>query len=182
MTYTHVLDENEILPDGFSLEDLAGFDTINDAGVVPSGVESFDADASLLASEATFALSTDTWTDQALCRNTPDASLFFSEELIEIAAAKRICGECPVMAQCLEGALDRAEPCGVWGGQLFLNGQVVTQKRRRGRPPKVARPEDQLPDIPVPAHLQARVQGQLQPQVQTKIRERVQEKVEATAA
>jgi WhiB family redox-sensing transcriptional regulator len=45
----------------------------------------------------------------------------------------------------------------VWGGQLFLNGKVLASKRRRGRPPKVARPEDELPDVPVPVHLQDRL-------------------------
>lgn len=82
------------------------------------------------------------------------ASLFFSEELQDIAAAKRMCAECPVMAECLEGAIERREPWGVWGGQLFMNGKVLTVKRRRGRPPKVARPEDEIPVIPVPAHLE----------------------------
>ena len=67
--------------------------------------------------------------------------------------AKRICAECPVIADCLEGALERHEPYGVWGGQLFLNGKVLTNKRRRGRPPKVARPEDEFPVIPVPERL-----------------------------
>lgn len=81
------------------------------------------------------------------------AATFFSEELQDIAAAKRVCAECPVMAECLEGALERHEPYGVWGGQLFLNGKVLTVKRRRGRPPKVARPEDEFPLIPVPERL-----------------------------
>lgn len=95
------------------------------------------------------------WEDLASCRSAKGATgLFFSEELADIVAAKRICAECPVIAPCLEGAIERAEPCGVWGGQLFLNGRILTQKRRRGRPPKVARPEDQLPVVPVPAHLQ----------------------------
>lgn len=83
------------------------------------------------------------------------APLFFSEELQDIAAAKRMCAECPVMAECLEGALVRREPWGVWGGQLFLNGRILTSKRRRGRPPKVARLEDQLPDVPIPEHLRS---------------------------
>jgi WhiB family redox-sensing transcriptional regulator len=48
----------------------------------------------------------------------------------------------------------RGEPCGVWGGQLFANGRIVVIKRRRGRPPKHPRPEDQLPMIPIPEHLQ----------------------------
>jgi WhiB family redox-sensing transcriptional regulator len=97
----------------------------------------------------------DDWEDLAACRSVPGATaVFFSEELADIVEAKGICAGCPVIAPCLEGAIARAEPCGVWGGQLFSNGQVLTQKRRRGRPPKVARPEDQLPMVPVPAHLQ----------------------------
>ena len=36
----------------------------------------------------------------------------------------------------------RREPWGVWGGELFVNGKIVAQKRKRGRPPKV-RPEEQ---------------------------------------
>jgi len=94
------------------------------------------------------------WEDRAACRSVANAAdLFFSEDIGEIAAAKRVCAECPVLAPCLEGALERREPWGVWGGQLFMNGKMLTVKRRRGRPPKVARPEDQMPVIPVPAHL-----------------------------
>jgi len=95
-----------------------------------------------------------TWELDAACRSVENpADLFFSEELPDIVAAKQICADCPVIAPCLEGAIRRAEPCGVWGGQLFLNGRILAQKRRRGRPPKVARPEDQLPVVPVPEHL-----------------------------
>lgn len=95
------------------------------------------------------------WTEAAACRPVPGASdLFFSEEVPDIIAAKRICAECPVIAPCLEAAIERREPCGVWGGQLFDNGQIIHRKRRRGRPPKVARPEDQLLEVPIPDHLQ----------------------------
>ena len=62
--------------------------------------------------------------------------VFFSEDLYDIARAKHLCGSCPVKARCLDGALERREPWGVWGGELFLNGHVLAQKRRRGRPPK----------------------------------------------
>ena len=85
------------------------------------------------------------------------ASWFFSDEIDEIARAKRICAACPVVEDCLETALRHGEQWGVWGGQLFVSGRIVAQKRRRGRPPKVARPEDQLPHVPIPerlAHLQ----------------------------
>lgn len=95
------------------------------------------------------------WTEAAACRTVPGASaLFFSEEVPDIIAAKRICADCPVIAPCLEAAIERREPCGVWGGQLFDNGQIIHRKRRRGRPPKVARPEDQLLEVPIPVHLQ----------------------------
>jgi WhiB family transcriptional regulator, redox-sensing transcriptional regulator len=63
-------------------------------------------------------------------------SIFFSEDLYDIARAKHLCRSCPVDEQCLAGAVDRREPWGVWGGELFANGRVVVQKRRRGRPPK----------------------------------------------
>ena len=95
------------------------------------------------------------WWADARCNDAADSlsALFFSEELQDIAAAKRLCGECPVIEDCLAGALVRREPWGVWGGQLFRNGRILATKRRRGRPPKVARPEDQLPQIPVPDSL-----------------------------
>lgn len=97
----------------------------------------------------------DDWQAGALCATVENAGdLFFSEELGEIAAAKRICAECPVIAPCLEAAIRRAEPWGVWGGQLFYNGRILAKKRRRGRPPKQPRPEDQFPEIPIPEHLQ----------------------------
>ena len=86
---------------------------------------------------------------------TPE--VFFSDELGDIAAAKRVCADCPALAECLEGAIERAEPWGVWGGQLFRNGRALTTKRRRGRPPTTPRPEDHIPEVPVPVHLQSRL-------------------------
>lgn len=99
------------------------------------------------------------WWAEARCNDGAGTmtGLFFSDELQDIARAKELCALCPVMDRCLEGALERREPWGVWGGQLFLNGKVLATKRRRGRPPKVARPEDQLPEVPIPVHLQDRV-------------------------
>ncbi len=96
------------------------------------------------------------WRAEAAC-NTDDASLgevFFSDELHHIAQAKALCAECPVMLECLEGAIARQEPWGVWGGQLFRNGKVLSSKRRRGRPAKIPRPEDEFVQLPVPEHLQ----------------------------
>jgi len=85
------------------------------------------------------------WAD-ARCRDGAGTmtALFFSEQIDEIARAKAICAKCPVIDACLEGALERREPWGVWGGQLFQNGHVLAQKRKRGRPPKHPRPEIEL--------------------------------------
>jgi WhiB family transcriptional regulator, redox-sensing transcriptional regulator len=68
-------------------------------------------------------------------------SLFFSEDLSEIARAKAICGNCTERESCLMAAVSRREPWGVWGGELVMNGKVLSAQRRRGRPPKHARPE-----------------------------------------
>lgn len=61
---------------------------------------------------------------------------FFAETPAEIEEVKLICRACPMKQQCLNGALRRGEPHGVWGGELFLNGQIIARKRPRGRPRK----------------------------------------------
>ncbi|MGI9007713.1 MAG: WhiB family transcriptional regulator, partial [Streptosporangiaceae bacterium] len=43
---------------------------------------------------------------------------------------------CPVRRTCLAGAMERREPWGVWGGELFIRGEIVARKRGRGRPRK----------------------------------------------
>ncbi|HET8929190.1 MAG TPA: WhiB family transcriptional regulator [Acidimicrobiales bacterium] len=109
--------------------------------------------------QAELADETHDWWDDAACNTSHGGltALFFSDELGDIAEAKRICVNCPVLEDCLAGAIERREPWGVWGGQLFLNGRVLASKRARGRPPRVPRPEDDLPDVPVPAHLEGRL-------------------------
>lgn len=70
--------------------------------------------------------------------HTAEPELFFADSDIEIAAAKNLCGTCPMKAACLEGAISRMEPCGVWGGELIEDGAVIERKRRPGRPARVA--------------------------------------------
>lgn len=69
------------------------------------------------------------------CRSY-DPELFFAESPADVEYAKSLCGPCPIRATCLEGALERREPWGVWGGELFIQGVVVPRKRPRGRPRK----------------------------------------------
>ena len=86
------------------------------------------------------------WQELARCNDGTGSmtELFREEQLDDIAAAKAFCLECPVKETCLDGARVRREPWGVWGGELFVNGKIVAQKRKRGRPPKV-RPEPETP-------------------------------------
>ncbi|GAB97170.1 WhiB family redox-sensing transcriptional regulator [Kineosphaera limosa] len=74
-------------------------------------------------------------TDELPCR-AHDGELWFAERPEEVERAKALCADCPLQVQCLQGALSRREPWGVWGGQLFVQGAVVARKRPRGRPRK----------------------------------------------
>jgi WhiB family redox-sensing transcriptional regulator len=71
------------------------------------------------------------------CRSN-DPELWFAERTAEVERAKALCRTCPLLAGCLAGAVERQEPWGVWGGEVFVGGQVVAVKRGRGRPRKDA--------------------------------------------
>lgn len=71
------------------------------------------------------------------CR-VEDPDLWFAERPSELERAKSFCAPCPLREQCLAGALDRREPWGVWGGEIFEHGHVIARKRPRGRPRKDA--------------------------------------------
>ena len=66
------------------------------------------------------------------CRRA-DPRLWFSESPADLELAKRLCRDCPLRAPCLSGAIERAEPWGVWGGEIIQLGLIVTQKRGRGQ-------------------------------------------------
>ena len=65
-----------------------------------------------------------------------DPDLWFADSPADLEVAKTLCGDCPLRVECLAGAIERAEPWGVWGGQVFIGGVVVATKRGRGRPRK----------------------------------------------
>jgi WhiB family transcriptional regulator, redox-sensing transcriptional regulator len=73
--------------------------------------------------------------EQLPCRSY-DPELFFAESPADVEFAKSLCTGCPVRLACLAGALERREPWGVWGGELFIQGVIVPRKRPRGRPRK----------------------------------------------
>lgn len=69
------------------------------------------------------------------CR-VEDPELWFAESPADLETAKGLCADCPVRLACLSGALQRREPWGVWGGEIFDHGVVIARKRPRGRPRK----------------------------------------------
>lgn len=71
------------------------------------------------------------------CREV-DPDLWFAETPSQLEEAKELCSGCPIRLRCLDAALGRAEPWGVWGGEIFDQGVVIARKRPRGRPRKDA--------------------------------------------
>ena len=78
-----------------------------------------------------------------------DPDLWFADSPGELEVAKALCGDCPLKVECLAGAIERAEPWGVWGGEIFERGAVVPRKRPRGRPRKEDLARDALLRIEV---------------------------------
>jgi WhiB family transcriptional regulator, redox-sensing transcriptional regulator len=94
-----------------------------------------DALASLTALTGLSALAERVADEQLPCR-VNDPELFFADSPADVEYAKSLCTTCPARLDCLNGALERAEPWGVWGGEWFVQGVVVPRKRPRGRPRK----------------------------------------------
>ena len=82
--------------------------------------------------------------DDPISRHSPadlpcrvrDPDLWFAETPAQLEQAKQYCADCHVRLACLAGALQRREPWGVWGGEIFHQGQIIARKRPRGRPRK----------------------------------------------
>ena len=72
----------------------------------------------------------------ALPCHVEDPDLWFAESPVDLERAKALCADCPIRSQCLAAALEREEPWGVWGGEIFEHGAIVARKRPRGRPRK----------------------------------------------
>jgi WhiB family redox-sensing transcriptional regulator len=69
------------------------------------------------------------------CRDG-DPDLWFAESPVDLERAKALCEDCPLRLECLNAALEREEPWGVWGGEIIDRGVIVSRKRPRGRPRK----------------------------------------------
>ena len=73
----------------------------------------------------------DGWMADAAC-NGADPEVFFPELGQSAAAAKAICGVCPVRERCLADAMAADVRHGVWGG-LSPNERLALAGRRRRR-------------------------------------------------
>jgi WhiB family transcriptional regulator, redox-sensing transcriptional regulator len=109
--------------DGIGSEELTGLD-LSSTGLTEQ-VLSADAFSSQVYTTA-----------ELPCRDDPE--LFFAESPDDVEFAKSLCRSCAMRTACLAGAIARAEPWGVWGGELFLRGEIIPRKRPRGRPRKDA--------------------------------------------
>ncbi|MBP2371543.1 WhiB family transcriptional regulator [Pseudonocardia parietis] len=75
------------------------------------------------------------WRDAAACRGA-DPELFYPASEVgpgrrQVEQAKQVCGRCLVREQCLEIALNRGEPFGVWGGTTASERRARTRRGAR---------------------------------------------------
>lgn len=73
-----------------------------------------------------------TWRDAAACRGM-DTDVFFPLRGEDVRAAKAVCADCPVSAECLDEALAEREVIGVWGGTSERERRRIRRIRARLR-------------------------------------------------
>jgi WhiB family redox-sensing transcriptional regulator len=78
--------------------------------------------------------------DDPLPCHRENPQLWFSALPADLQLAKAYCQPCAMRPACLAGAVERREPHGVWGGEIFARGAIITEKRPRGRPRGKLRP------------------------------------------
>jgi len=69
------------------------------------------------------------WMADGLCRDVPPG-LFFPSDGVGVERARKVCGECPVSAPCLEYALAHRIDHGVWGGCSERERRRILRRRR----------------------------------------------------
>jgi WhiB family transcriptional regulator, redox-sensing transcriptional regulator len=79
-----------------------------------------------------------TWQQRGSCRNMP-TELFFPEDgarrhrSATEQRAKRVCRDCPVVAECREHAFAIGEPFGIWGATSALDrARLIASVPQRG--------------------------------------------------
>ena len=67
-----------------------------------------------------------------------DPELFFpigdtGPALLQVEEAKAVCRRCPLIESCLQGALERGEEAGVWGGMSEMERRSLKRRAARNR-------------------------------------------------
>ena len=80
-----------------------------------------------------------------------DPDLWFADTQAGLDAAKRLCATCPIRLDCLEAAVARAEPWGVWGGEIVAArsghpAQAAAGTAQQGASPARRRPASRSTD------------------------------------
>ncbi|MET9496222.1 WhiB family transcriptional regulator [Streptomyces sp. NPDC006552] len=75
------------------------------------------------------------WLERAACVGE-DPELFFpvgstGPALLDVHEAKKVCHRCPVIAECLELALETGQTTGVWGGTSETERAPLHKAHRR---------------------------------------------------
>ena|SRR6056297_3245129 len=70
------------------------------------------------------------WMADGNCRLHPPAT-FFPSDGVGVDKARKICRDCPVMARCLEYALEERIDHGVWGGCSERERRRILKTRRQ---------------------------------------------------
>ena len=75
------------------------------------------------------------WYPQAKCNPINPKSVgkpdFFSENEQDVQEAKNFCYGCPTKNPCLDKALEKREPVGVWGGATEKERKSIIRRRQR---------------------------------------------------
>jgi hypothetical protein len=83
------------------------------------------------------------WHHRARCRWLRPPDLFFpvlgrgcsvadrAAYARQIESAKKVCAQCPVVAECLAEGKAQPIPHGIWGGELFVREDDYPSRRRK---------------------------------------------------
>lgn len=69
------------------------------------------------------------WMAEGNCRLHPPAT-FFPSDGVGVDKARKICRDCPVVARCLDYAIDERIDHGVWGGCSERERRRILKRRR----------------------------------------------------
>lgn len=69
------------------------------------------------------------WMAEGNCRLHPPAT-FFPSDGVGVDKARKICRDCPVVARCLEYAIEERIDHGVWGGCSERERRRILKRRR----------------------------------------------------